>query len=99
MKCLYIKEEFAIKVCTRESICLHMSDVWHLLQTASLSVKTTPHQKQTLKYRSSPHRGVLMKRLRENSSKFTVELTLFLQSDFSETTLRHGCSPVNLLHI
>ena len=99
MKCLYMKEDFAIKVCTRESICLHMSDVWYLLQTASLSVKTTPHQWQTPKYRSSPHRGVLMKRLRENSKKFTEELTLFLQRDFNETTFRHGCSPVNLQHI
>ena len=38
-------------------------------------------------------------------SKFTVEhlcrsvITIKLQSNFIEITLRHGCSPVNLLYI
>ena len=29
----------------------------------------------------------------------SVQIRIFLQSKFIEMTLRHGCSPVNLLHI
>ena len=52
-----------------------------------------------------PPRGVLRKRCSEICSKFTGEhpcrsvISIKLQSNFTEITLRHGCSPLNLLHV
>ena len=52
-----------------------------------------------------PSRGVLWKGVLKISSKFTGEhpcrsaIWIKLQSSFIEITLRHGCSPVNFLHI
>ena len=52
-----------------------------------------------------PSRGVPRKRCSENCSKFTGEhpswsvISIKLQSNFIEITLRHGCSLLNLLHI
>ena len=52
-----------------------------------------------------PPRGVLKKRCSDICSKFTGEvpcpsvISIKLQSNFIEIKLRHGCSPVNLLHI
>ena len=55
-----------------------------------------------------PSIGVLIKRCSGNMeicSKFTGEdpcqsaISINLQNNFIEITLRHGCSPVNLLHI
>ena len=48
-----------------------------------------------------PSRGVLTKRCSENIQKFTGEhpyrgaISIKLQSNFIEITIRHGCSPVN----
>ena len=55
--------------------------------------------------RSSHPEGFLVKGFRKICSKFTGEhscrsvISIKLQSSFIEITLRHGCSPVNLLHI
>ena len=57
------------------------------------------------KYRSSPPGVVLGKGVLKICNKFTREhpcrsvISIKLQSSFIEITLRHGCSPVNLLHI
>ena len=56
-------------------------------------------------FRKQPLRGVLKKRGSEICSKFTREqscqsvISIKLQTNFIEIALRHGCSPVNLLHI
>ena len=56
-------------------------------------------------YRSSYPEVFLRKVILEICSKFTGEhpcrsaISIKLQSNFIEITLRHGCSPVNLLHI
>ena len=52
-----------------------------------------------------PSRGVLRKRNSENMQQIYREhpcrsvISIKLQSNFNEITLRHGCSLVNLLHI
>ena len=52
-----------------------------------------------------PSRRVLRKRCSENMHKFTGEhpfqsvISIKLQRNFTKIALRHGCSPVNLLHI
>ena len=57
------------------------------------------------KVQKQPSRGVLIKRCSKICSKFTGEhpcqsvISIKLQSNFFEITLRYGCSPVNLLHI
>ena len=56
-------------------------------------------------YRSSPLEVFLGKGVLKICSKFTAKypcrsaISIKLQSNFIEITLRHGCSPVNLLHI
>ena len=56
-------------------------------------------------YRSSHPEVFLRKSVLKIYSKFTGEhscrsvISIKLQSNFIEITLRHGCSPVNLLHI
>ena len=56
-------------------------------------------------YRSSHPEVFLVKGVLKIFSKFTGEhpcrsvITIKLQSNFIEITLRHGCYPVNLLHI
>ena len=55
-------------------------------------------------FEKQPSRGVLRKRSLKICSKFTEEqpcrsvISIKLQSNFIEITLRHRCSPVNLLH-
>ena len=55
--------------------------------------------------RSSPSEVILGKGVLKICSKFTGEhpcriaISIKLQSNFFEIALRHGCSPVNLLHI
>ena len=54
---------------------------------------------------NQPYGGFLRKSVLKISSKFTGKhpcrsvISIKLQSKFTEITLRHGCSPVNLLHI
>ena len=56
-------------------------------------------------YRSSHSEVFLRKGVLKISSKFTGEhpcrsaISIKLQSNFIEIVFRHGCSPVNLLHI
>ena len=56
-------------------------------------------------FRSSPPEVFLCKGVLKLCSKFTAEhpcrsvISIKLQSNFIEITLRHGCFPVNLLHI
>ena len=60
---------------------------------------------QCLTNRISPPDVFLLKGVLKICSKFTGEhpcrsvFSIKLQSNFIENTLRHGCSPVNLLHI
>ena len=55
--------------------------------------------------KSSPPFVLLQKGVLKIRSKFTEErsyrsvISVKLLSNFTETTLQHGCSPVNLLHI
>ena len=52
-----------------------------------------------------PSRGVLREKSSENMQQITGErpyrsvISIKLLCNFTETTLRHGCSPVNLQHI
>ena len=56
-------------------------------------------------YRSNPPEVFLGKRVLKICSKFTREhpcwiaISIKLLCNFIEITLRHGCSPINLLHI
>ena len=56
-------------------------------------------------FRSSPPQLLLKKGILKTCSKFKGEnpcrsvISVKLQSNFIEITLRHGCSPVNFLHI
>ena len=56
-------------------------------------------------FRSSPPEVILVKGVLKICSKLTGEhpyrsaISIKLQSNFIETSLRHGCSPVNLLHL
>ena len=67
--------------------------------------KTKTLNAQGLLYRSSRPEKFLGKVVLKICSKFTGEhpcrsaISIKLQSNFIEITLRHGCSPVNLLHI
>ena len=70
------------------------------------SVKRMPNLNFiSVKLQKQPPRGVLKKRCSEIMQKFTGEhtcrraISIKLQSNFVEIALRHGCSPVNLLHI
>ena len=75
---------------------------YKIVPTVITIYKTTWHicdlQKQ-------PYRGVLGKRCSEIWTKFTGEhpcrsaISMKLLSSFIEIALRHGCSPINLLHI
>ena len=56
-------------------------------------------------YKSNPSEVFLEKSVLKICSKFTEEdpwrsvISIKLQSNFIEIALRHGCFPVNLLHI
>ena len=56
-------------------------------------------------FQTQSSRGVVIESVLEMCSKFTRERTCRsvtstkLQRNFFEITLRHGCSPVNLLHL
>ena len=82
--------KFSKLLFSRKSLAIYIHDV----MTASLSISI---QKQ-------PFRGVLKNRCSQICSKFTGEhpcrsvISMKLQSNFIEITLRHGCSPINLLH-
>ena len=58
-----------------------------------------------MSYKSSNPEVFLEKGVLKICSKFTIEhpcrstISIKLQSNFIEITLRHGCSPVNFLHI
>ena len=58
-----------------------------------------------LSFRSSHSEMFIGKGVLKICSKFTAEhpcrsaISITLQSNFIEITLRHGCSPVNLLHV
>ena len=60
---------------------------------------------QTNTFRSSHPEVFLVKRVLRRCSKFTGQhpwrsmISIKLQSNFIEITLRYGCSPVNLLHV
>ena len=75
-----------------------MIHINHLREKYITIFKIFSHQKQ-------PLRGVLKKRCSENMQQFMGEypcrsvISIKLQSNFIEIALRHGCSPVNLLHI
>ena len=56
-------------------------------------------KKKTLTFQKQPSRGVLREKYSENMRQI-YRRTPMPKCDFDiEITLRHGCSPVNLLHI
>ena len=63
------------------------------------------HTCTSWKLLKQPSRDVPRKRCSENMQQFTGEhpcqsvISIKLQNNFFEITLRHGCSPVSLLHI
>ena len=68
-------------------------------QGAVVVIPSSKGQKQ-------PSRGVLRKRCSENNKEIyrgvpmpKRDFNKVLQSNFIEITHRHGCSPVNLLHV
>ena len=61
---------------------------------------------QSLNIQKQSFKDVLKKRCSEICSKFTAEehlwrsvIYMWMESNFIEITLLHGCFPVNLLHI
>ena len=74
----------------------------HVLQAYKLSSKETT---LSTKMQKQPPRGVPRKSVLKICSKFVREhpyrgvISIKLFCNFIEITLRHGCSPVNLLHI
>ena len=54
---------------------------------------------QVVKSRSNQSEVFLGKGVLKIYSKFTGKTHIEVQSNFIDITLRHGCSPVNLLHI
>ena len=73
-----------------------------LLKITAKATHFLPAKKKTQK---QPSRGVLRKRYFVNMQQIyrktpmPKELAINLQRNFFEITLRHGCSPANLLHI
>ena len=62
-------------------------------------LKNQSHNKEIFRYIwQQPSRGVLRKRCSENMQQIYRRRPM-PKSDFIEITLRHGCSPINLLHI
>ena len=63
------------------------------------------HKSLNWSYRSSRSEAFLVKGVLKVCSNFTIEhsgrsvISIKLHCNFIETTLRHGCSPVNLLYI
>ena len=71
----------------------------------SLIILIMNYNSKILNFRSSHRKVLLEKGVLKICSKFTEEhpyrsaISIKLQSNFIEMTIRHGCSPVNLLHI
>ena len=82
-----------------------MSQLSYIASEAVLSRNNAIAQFKRMKSRSSRPEVFLTKGVLKICSKFTREhpcrtaISIKLQSSFIEITLRHGCSPVNLLHI
>ena len=86
----------------RHEACIHyqnMVKTVHNLEIWTVT-RTNPHQKQPETPVVFLGKGVL-----KICSKVTGEhpcrsaISIKFQSNFAEITLRHGCSPVNLLHV
>ena len=82
----------------------------HIVVLSAVKDKKTDPQKEflqrfVLNLRSSPPEVFLGKGVLNICSKFTgkhpcrTAISIKLQGNFIEIELRHGCSPVNLLHI
>ena len=70
---------------------------WNIVRWGNLKVRICFNY-----LHKQPFRGVLKKSCSENMQQIyrrTPTPKCDLQSNFIEITLRHGCSPVNLLHI
>ena len=103
----YVGVFFLIKLRTAASVRLVL---YYQFQERKLCL-TTEQQQGQLKaiklkiFRSSPSEVSVRKSVMKTCSKFTGEqpcrsvVLIKLQSSFIEVALRHGCSPVNLLHI
>ena len=70
---------------------------WRCWRTVVLCLKLV----YLLQLQKQPSIGVLIKRCSKNIQKIyrRTSMPKFDINSFIETTLRHGCSPVNLLHI
>ena len=92
-----------MKLFLRINICF--KNIYDHAITQKLHVRFLWNVSRWKVIQKSPPRGVLRKRRSEVCSKFTGErprrsVTLIkLLGTFIGITLRHGCSPVNLLHI
>ena len=89
----------------RENADQNNSEYGHFLRSVN-AMSTAKREKGTFYYcQKQPSRGVLRKRCSENMLKYTVEhpcgsaISIKLLCNSIEIALRHGCSPVNLLHI
>ena len=99
--CIFAHIPFLIKFLFRGEGCFW---VWWWLQALVMYLLLLGRPDWLQKYRSSPPEVLLEKGVLKICSKLTREhpcqsvISIKLQSNFIEITLRHGCSPVNLLH-
>ena len=100
---IYYVEDFTLKhlllfeICSREIrekfVCKHLETIEYVKNWLTLQLQSYSHPEVLL------GKGVL-----KIFGKFTEEhpcrsvISIKFQSNFIEITLRHGCSPVNLLH-
>ena len=91
-----------------EKICLLQLVIWSIFCQKMIGVKTMCFlggQDVTSSFRSSHPEMFLIKGVLKICSKFTGEhpcrsmISVKLLCNFVEITLRHGCPPINLLHL
>ena len=83
---------------------VHVGLKWMIYFSSSLSESWSQLNESKLLFQKQPSRGVLRKCFLKICSQFTGEhscrsmISIKLLCNFIEITLRHVCSPVNLLH-
>ena len=98
-----LKIKFSISSIQQIDKYLYITKPVHCMKAIScLSCSISVHRGI---YRSSQPQVFLGKSVLKKCSKFTGEhpcrrgISIKLQSNFIEIALRHGCSPINMLHI
>ena len=74
------------------------NNLFFILQLCKLHCGLASRLYTKYNFLKQPPRGVLQKRCSENIQQIYKRTSMSKQSNFIEITLRHGCSPVNLLH-